>query len=299
MSRSVRRGFTLIELLVVIAIIAILVGLLLPAVQKVREAASRTKCQNNLKQIGLAMHNYEGANGKLPPRGTSLTPAHGWATMLLPYLEQSALASQIRRDVPWYDPANKDAIATQIPLLQCPATLNPNRTTTGVVNGVTFTAADTDYAVCGGINPVVMQNGLIPANTSRWGVFVLDVGTKITDIPDGTSNTLMVGEIAGRQDEWHAGTQFIPSTIKVDKGPWAADQNIIEVRGHSYDGVTMPGPCAVNCSNFMGVYSWHTGGANLLFCDGSVHFVTPSLSIYVLYALATPGAGDLMPGDTF
>src|SRR5947209_4246924 len=122
--QSGRRGFTLLELLVVIGIIAVLIGLLLPAVQKVREAASRIKCQNNLKQIGLAFHIYHDAYGTFPAgavgpqpgvAGTSGLTEHGLASYLLPYLELDALAKQYRRDVSWFGPPNQEVVNTQLP----------------------------------------------------------------------------------------------------------------------------------------------------------------------------------------
>src|SRR5438094_7222490 len=126
-----RRGFTLIELLVVIAIIAILIGLLLPAVQKVREAASRMACANNLKNLGLAAHNYHDAQKKFPPgAGGPLGPSfpqylqlkhHGLGTYLLPYLEQDALFRQYRWDASWFDPPNQPVVNTQLIIWQCPS----------------------------------------------------------------------------------------------------------------------------------------------------------------------------------
>src|ERR1700676_4537461 len=112
-----RPGFTLIELLVVIAIIGVLIGLLLPAVQKVREAAARTQCSNNLKQLALAMHTYENANGQFPPYFDDLVLGPTWLTRILPYLEQSALFNQYRFDLTWFDPANQPAASMPIKIL--------------------------------------------------------------------------------------------------------------------------------------------------------------------------------------
>src|SRR5262245_11604920 len=135
----VRRGITLIELLVVIAIIAVLLGLLLAAVQKVREAASRIRCANNLKQIGLALHNYHDVCDRFPPAGTGLAmpdpryPNHGPWPFLLPYLEQQQLYRQYRLDVSWYDPPNEAARTKPLRILQCPSA-EPDRIELGALD---------------------------------------------------------------------------------------------------------------------------------------------------------------------
>jgi prepilin-type N-terminal cleavage/methylation domain-containing protein len=121
-----RLAFTLIELLVVVAIFGVLIGLLLPAVQKVREAANRMKCTNNLKQLGLAFHNFENAQGGLPPRRLTVAPFQGWAPFLLDYLEQSSLARQYDLTRNFYDPVNQPAIGLPLAMFICP-TAPPNR----------------------------------------------------------------------------------------------------------------------------------------------------------------------------
>jgi prepilin-type N-terminal cleavage/methylation domain-containing protein len=119
---SNRRGFTLIELLVVIAIVAILIGLLLPAVQKVREAAARMACSNNLKQLSLAMHTYASAHGGLPPRRMREPgPVAGWGAIILPHVEQGNLFNQYRFDIDFHAPANRDVLRTPLKVHQCPS----------------------------------------------------------------------------------------------------------------------------------------------------------------------------------
>ncbi|AWM39952.1 putative major pilin subunit [Gemmata obscuriglobus] len=291
-----RRGFTLIELLVVIAIIAILIGLLLPAVQKVRDAAARMSCQNNLKQIGLALHNYENANGKLPPRAFPGTGA-AWGTLILPHIEQDNVFKLYRPDLDWRDPLNQDAVTKPVKTYKCPS--SPERTASGTFNGGAWASSVSDFGANGGLDPSLMTLGWLPATTSRNGVFMQGIELRVTDITDGTSTTLAVVEMGGRPNRWNAGRDTGAIQNAGVKGPWAHTHNHIEARGHSADGTTKPGACTVNCTNADGIYGFHTNGANVALMDGSVRFVTPALNNFVLYAVATPSTGEVVNGSDF
>src|SRR5262245_14612015 len=213
-----RRGLTLIELLVVIAIIAILIGLLLPAVQKVREAAARISCASNLKNLGLALHNYHGEHDRFPPGAVGpigpLFPQylnlkhHGLGTYLLPYLEQPGLASRYCRECSWFDPPNQPVVNTQLKIWQCPSA-QADRFEDGSVEtvkppiGVPFngTGACGDYAGMGGVHVDLARSGLIgPLQGPRdvggnyEGVFPANAPRRLDDILDGRSNTIMMAE---------------------------------------------------------------------------------------------------------
>jgi prepilin-type N-terminal cleavage/methylation domain-containing protein len=207
-------AFTLIELLVVIAIIGVLIGLLLPAVQKVREAAARAKCQNNMKQLGLAFHNYESATGGFPPAYTlSLKPLNSvcWGVKILPYIEQDNLYKQYDLSQPFFMPVNQAVITQPIPIMMCPST--PDRplvyTETVPANvlfpgqpALAWQASAADYGPCSGVlgsgwDILVGLNP--PAAGNRNGPLGVNNPTKIiSDVRDGTSHTILLGEFAGK-----------------------------------------------------------------------------------------------------
>jgi prepilin-type N-terminal cleavage/methylation domain-containing protein/prepilin-type processing-associated H-X9-DG protein len=283
-----RNAFTLIELLVVIAIIAILIGLLVPAVQNVRSAAARLQCQNNLKQMGLALHNYHDANQHLPPpRGTHLGSTHvftefrGWMCEILPDLEQDNLAREMYTD-PWYN-GFFSTFNTPVKAYLCPS--DP-RNLLAVAPG---SGALTSYVgVTGSDNDVNAQfNG--PTN----GMFnVSSGGVRLTDVSDGTSNTLLVGER--------------PPTTDLNIGWWGASDydNLLSTRQLYGDifgapGCVLPGlygpgrlngPCNGDGNHF---WSFHTGGGNWVFADGSVHFLPYSASALTV-PLASRNGGEVV-----
>src|SRR5262249_52996644 len=155
-----QRGFTLIELLVVIAITGVLIALLLPAVQKVREAANRMSCQNNLKQVGLALQSYHDSAGTFPPGATTKPKLHSWVPFILSYLEQENLSKQYQWDSHWYEPANQPVVAKHLKVMQCPSA-EPNRIHKSKTDGIDWEAAAADYGVLNGVSSALVTVNLI------------------------------------------------------------------------------------------------------------------------------------------
>ena len=314
------RGFTLIELLVVIAIIAVLIGLLLPAVQKVREAAARAKCQNNMKQLGLALHNYQSQTGFFPPGGISpftsgtlnLRPQnagkrlgikdvpdnvhHSFASFLLPHMEQGNVAQQYDLQVSW---EKQPIISTVIPTFLCPSAPDGNRFAVKTVRSIAVNAAITDYApnnaYSSALETPTAYVDLTPAN-NRNGVLQSNQLWSVTEVRDGTSNTMALSECAGRPGRWVKGVLVNP-TSQTDGG-WADRDNEYIVHGAQLaNGTTSPGPCHTNCNNGNEVYSFHNGGANHVFADGSVHFISANMDIRLFVKFVTRSGGDQAPSD--
>lgn len=318
-------GFTLVELLVVIAIIGVLVGLLLPAVQAAREAARRMQCGNNLKQIGLALHNYESAYKVFPAQSSGPSPGaqfndrrSSWFTSILPFIEQTALAEQYNWQLNWHDTGNAAAVTTELSTYRCPSVpdrrgfewavlvnyANANTTSITTTPRDFYYGASTDYSNVGGIG--TQLNSVLPANQRlndpvNCGV-LKSQAVKLSDIMDGLSNTILVVECAGRPDLFQNG-RLVPDgavpktwsgTSSVTRpfptgGVWASHMKGFLIDGALPDGNTAirPGTCSVNCSNDNEVYSFHVGGAHVLMTDGSVSFITASLPIEQLAALVS------------
>ena len=295
-----RHAFTLIELLVVIAIIAILIALLVPAVQKVRAAAARLQCQNNLKQIGLALHNYHDGSKRFPsgimvPLGAAsgeVTPAScpkcsdapianhwgSWLTWILPFMDQGSLYEQLTltsREYAYSNGPNSFG-ATVIPAYICPMDYVPLQTI----------QYNTYYF---GVNSYFGNAGTIAwpvSSASLNGVLYYNSSVRITDITDGASNTFLAGERYSKD----------PTMIDTDLADWrgwawtnynSGGDNLADTSWPINSHASVIGQDPRKC-NFG---SGHSGGANFVLCDGSVHFVSDQMPIVTLQRLSVPNDG--------
>ena len=300
-----RPGFTLIELLVVIAIIAVLVGLILPAVQKVRTAAARIKCANNLKQIGLALHSYHDANQSFPPGvrsvhtsewGETDAPGWGWAAHLLPHVEQDNLYRTIRLDLSIADPRNAAARSTPVPVYLCPAdSAPPTWTVTAEGPSGAPGAAICDVAAANYLGMSASENDLGDMEWVWDGVLYPNSRVRLTDITDGTSQTIAVSERCQRHGQVTWGGAVPGAAVYASEGAVWQDENIAMTLGYA-GNANKPGDIDGEWASANHT-SAHGSGANFLFCDGHVKFLTPSIAFVTFMALASRAGGEVVGAD--
>lgn len=324
-----RRGFTLVELLVVIAIIGMLIALLLPAVQAAREAARRSQCTNNLKQLGLGFHNFESTFGGFPPRRWQRADEGktGWGNFLLPFIEQRAVADQYQWAYDFNAPENKAVVETQLDVFVCPST--PRHKPIECGSASSPVSGWIDYLAPNGIR--VPENGQF-ANFPQWAnsgndhQALIDSTTtaafangsegrgpsKLARITDGLSNTMIISETAGWPQQWQGNTRLDDFGNMGSRGSWAAWQSFV-FSTSTKDGVTNAfhgdtanfatmgdlAACGVNCENKFAIFSFHPGGANIAMCDGSVRFISETVSGLVFAQVVAIDDGQVIDGSSF
>lgn len=325
MKLVLKKGFTLIELLVVIAIIAILIGLLLPAVQKVREAAARMSCTNNLKQLGLALHNYANTYDSTFPASRVTVGGdakfRSWTPIALPYVEAEAAAKQWDPNVKWSNGVNLTVSKMTFKLFICPSaptsrisigsqayasSPTPIPILVPALAGQTFGPGD-----YGSLNAIRRRfytaNGVPNFPTPGTGAGNETPGalqkvrpTKLLGITDGLSNTILLAEDAGRPNVFQKG--FGDTGVNTEDGFGWADPDA----GCSLDGVVVGakgvkwaagGTCFINCTNDSELFSFHSGGIGVTMADGSVRFLNQNISAATLAAIASATGGDIAGSD--
>jgi prepilin-type N-terminal cleavage/methylation domain-containing protein len=293
-----RHGFTLIELLVVIAIISVLIGLLLPAVQKARESAARTQCQNNLKQIGLALQDHHDTLGSFPPGYFDTAPwplndqgtGWGWGAYLLRFLEQDNLCAQINFNLDVGDPANAGVRVAFLKVFFCPSDSLYRTFTVSDGGANSWEVAQGSYVACNGNDGV--DDNSTPVHT---GAFIRRArGLRIADISDGLSNTFFIGERSTTMSyaTW-AGVPLGALDPSI-RAPGNFSGGSALVLGHC--GPHLPNDAIVTDADAMS--SRHTVGVQFLFGDGSVHQISNTISQATYDALATR-AGQDIPGPDY
>lgn len=312
-----RQAFTLIELLVVIAIIALLMALLLPAIQKVRAAGDKMICASNMRQLVIALHHYHNDYNRFPLAYTDVTSPeawHNWVAYTLPYVEGQNLASGYNFKIPWWVGTNRDVVIQRMKIMQCPSTSNPERIQDKPeTTPPNKTGSCGDYFAVAGVHLDI--NNSLPANqqftpgSDLRGVLCwfdpnVNKMNRIANVYDGTTHSIILGECAGREDVYR-GRQFFAVSytgtprIRARGGAWATTDNAYTIGQrnpwHASFG-TIPGPVQINNSNEWGhcFYSFHPTGANFAFADGSVRFFGEQTSLWTLAALSTRNNGEVV-----
>jgi prepilin-type N-terminal cleavage/methylation domain-containing protein len=288
-TRVQQRGFTLVELLVVIAIIGVLVALLLPAVQAAREAARRTSCLNNMKQIGIAIAGYQGSKTVFPPSGTDdlfvwddggTLRNHSWASLITPWIEEGAIKDKIDFTVSAMAPVNEAIAGTVLSIYRCPSYIGQARTDDphyppgiyAIGNYVSIGATDVDH--------------IYAISTKPEGVIFPTSHIKPKDVTDGLSKTMLIAESREeRMRVWIDGRVACNSTLPYNTDNGSGDVVALNYTPYYDDG-------DIVCD--WGPSSMHTGGAYHLFGDGSVHFLSDNISAPIYMGLCTRAGGEVI-----
>jgi len=312
--RPLRPGMTLVELLTVIAVLSTLLGLLVPAVQSARETANRAACQNNLRQLGLALHQFHDAHLVLPASGWTMAgPGNrrgkfvGWRALSLPYLEQANLQQQYDYGSHWWEGRNPSVGTLRLRVHECPSVAQRKEVTAAPAKpprpAMSFPAAlaSSDYEAIMGVQPTV---GALYAEAalSRSAMF-RNSAISLTAVTDGTSHTILLVECAARPLVFRGRTPR-PGLSNDQCQGWIDSESAFSLDGASHDG-SLQGrgptltPRAINATNENEPYSFHPGGANFLFADGHATFLPDSVALEVFAALCTRAGGEAVTAGSF
>jgi prepilin-type N-terminal cleavage/methylation domain-containing protein/prepilin-type processing-associated H-X9-DG protein len=331
-SRLSKAGFTLVELLVVIAIIGVLVALLLPAVQAAREAARRTQCKSNIRQLALACHNYESAKKIFPPLtsriGSGSRADWSWLVLTLPYVEQTALFNSFDKSVSWFDAPNEKPVTTPLSIIRCPSrgelepiNLHQNGGTTGGFGsredsdlkphyfGNTGANTELDSSLpnfCANRSSVYTMElepagfgtpGCLSGTCGKLasnGMFIRFEDVAVKNVSDGTSNTMLIAESAGGARD--SDPRVRPWVVGAMGDPDACLYGGRNIAYQINQGFRVPGGPTIPRNN-IGIGSEHSSGCHAAFADGSVRFLREDLELKVLFALASRAGDETLPGD--
>lgn len=328
-----RNGFTLVELLVVIAIIGVLVALLLPAIQAAREAARRTQCLNQIRQLGIACHNYHDTNKRFPPAGEAVIVGSAkkaiglsWLAVTLPFIENSNIKSLVNQSVNWDQEPNRAARETPVPIFNCPTTGNElsvfvagSGNTTEYVEysnlRAHYVAIMGAKSTCDALNAATRfpetgysmarrndGTGDISGGLANNGILAFNDKVRMKDVSDGTTNTMMIGECgwqAGPTRTWIVGTldqnsySVNPTTGVVEGHGWIYNAKNVMWPMHTAYREKPGEPYSGYLSNDISLGSMHQGGAQVGMGDGSATFLTEDMELNVLKALATRANDDV------
>ena len=320
MSRSRLSGFTLVELLVVIAIIGILIALLLPAVQQAREAARRMQCSNNMRQIGLACHNYHDTHRTFAPgrmvydgfdsSGNSTKVVTGFLAMIMPFVEQGNLSDIYNQSCGFDDPANRTAVNTPIDIYLCPSAPGGDRqmplyagwnmgwTTDPSALDPNVTGVATDYQGIRGMH-VLDSSGNHTDVPGRDVGILNETGADFADIVDGTSNTILLFEMAGKPAHWNmSSTQQVTNAQFYGYGPWSGNNGVMIYNWESDGTAKGCDGCTsyLNIDNTSSPYSFHPGIVNVVLADGSTRSIPETVDTQTFLNLCFKADGNVV-GD--
>ena len=310
-----RKAFTLVELLVVVAILGVLLSLLLPAVQVAREAGRRASCQNNLRQLGLALHSFHGVYRVLPASGWTTAGSGnpqgkfvGWRSLALPYLEEASLQQAYNFNLNWWEGGNVAVGLVSIDTFRCPSVPERKEVLSAVAKpprpAITFprSLAPTDYEAIMGVQSSVDPVRYATQATNRSAMY-RNSRVKMTQILDGTAKTILIVECAARPLVYRG--RHVQSNLANDQGQgWIDSEGPFSVDGSNEDG-SLQGqglattPWAMNATNENEPYSFHAAGSNTLFADGHVSFLAETIPLEVFAAFCTRAGGETVSATDF